>query len=139
MGCIVSILNFAMNESRIYMKILSLFFIYVFFATQTNANCTKLQISRPSKINNRTEYYTPTDEPTVYYNDEEQTIVIEGEGVVDYYDVVISSIGSRQTMCATTVNGISDTIDISTFPAGEYQLTITSSNNNMFHGQFTII
>ena len=81
----------------------------------------------------------PADEPDVYHDIINQAIIIDGLGVVNYYDVEIASASSFVTVITTQVNGYYDTIDISTLPQGEYVITIESPWGNTYEGYFDII
>ena len=78
----------------------------------------------------------PADMPDVYYYNDTQTIVIDGGGEVNYYDVEIISLTSLNTVISTQVNGYYGTIDISSLPDGEYAITIDSPTGNSFEGFF---
>ena len=78
----------------------------------------------------------PADEPDVYYNSSNQSIIINGTGYVSYYDVVIESATSWTVMISTQVSGNYDTIDISSLPAGMYCITIDSPTGNSYEGFF---
>lgn len=78
----------------------------------------------------------PADEPDVYYNSSNQSIIINGTGYVSYYDVVIESTTSWTVMISTQVSGSYDTIDISSLPAGMYCITIDSPAGNSYDGFF---
>ena len=85
-----------------------------------------------------TEYYTPADQPDVYYNDVNQTIIINGGGAVSYYDVGIAPVSSSVPVISTQVSGYYDTIDVSSLSATEYIITIYSPTGNEFEGFFEI-
>ena len=74
--------------------------------------------------------------PDIYYDDNTCEIIIDGLGVVDYYDVEIASATSFITVITTQVNGSYDTIDISSLPQGEYVITIESPWGNTYEGFF---
>lgn len=78
----------------------------------------------------------PADVPEVYYDSYTQEIIIDGGGVVNYYDVEIASANSWLTVISTQVNGSYDTIDISSLPTGEYCITIDSPWGNTYEGFF---
>ena len=78
----------------------------------------------------------PADEPDVYLDTVEQEIIIDGPGVVSYYDVEISSATNWYIYVSTQVSGSYDTIDISSLPQGEYVITIDSPTGNSFEGYF---
>lgn len=41
-------------------------------------------------------------------------------------------------LLAAAVTGCGDNIDVSSLPIGDYRIVITSSNNNVFEGDFEI-
>lgn len=88
--------------------------------------------------NDHLEHFSPFDQPDVYYDNVAQTIVIDGDGAVDYYDVEIASVTNFVTVISTQVNGYYDTIDISTLPQGVYVITIYSPEDNTYEGFFEI-
>jgi hypothetical protein len=47
----------------------------------------------------------PAALPDVYYNNVAQTIIIDGTGEVEYYDVEIISLTTLDTVISTQVNG----------------------------------
>ena len=55
-----------------------------------------------------------------YYNVKTQDIIIDGGGVVSYYDVEISSPVTNTVEMSTHVSGTYDTFDISSLPAGAH-------------------
>ena len=77
----------------------------------------------------------PAEMPDVYYNNVSQTIIIDGTGEVDYYDVEIMSLTTFDVVISTQVNGYYDTIDISSLPDGEYAITIDAPTGNSFEGR----
>jgi len=79
----------------------------------------------------------PAEQPDVYYNNVAQTIIIDGTGEVEYYDVEIISLTTLDTVISTQVNGSYDTIDISALPDGEYGITIDAPTGNTFEGFFS--
>ena len=79
----------------------------------------------------------PADQPDVYYNNVSQTIIIDGTGEVEYYDVEILSLTSFDVLISTQVNGYYDTIDISSLDEGEYTITIDAPTGNSFEGFFS--
>ncbi|MBQ6078735.1 MAG: hypothetical protein IJK93_00515 [Muribaculaceae bacterium] len=78
----------------------------------------------------------PADMPDVYYDISNLEIIIDGLGVVNYYDVEIASASSFITVISTQVNGSYDTIDVSSLPQGEYVITIESPLGNTYEGFF---
>lgn len=80
---------------------------------------------------------TPADMPQVYYDDETDEIIIDGPGYASYYNVDIVSQSTLALVLYDTVDGDYDTIDISSLPDDNYEIIVTSSNNNEFVGYFT--
>ena len=80
----------------------------------------------------------PADQPDVYYNNVSQTIIIDGTGEVNYYDVEILSLTTFDVVVSTQVNGYYDTIDVSSHPEAEYGIFIYSPTGNTFEGFFEI-
>lgn len=76
--------------------------------------------------------------PDVYYDNVNQTIIIDGGGEVTYYDVEIAPVTSSVQVITTQVSGYYDTIDVSSLPATEYVITIYSPENNTYEGFFEI-
>ena len=79
----------------------------------------------------------PAETPDVYYNNSTQTLIIDGTGEVEYYDVEIMSLTTFDTVISTRVNGYYDTIDVSSLPEGEYAITIDAPTGNSFEGFFS--
>lgn len=74
----------------------------------------------------------------MYLDTSDAVIIIDGGGEVTYYDVEIESMTTWLTVISTQVNGMYDTIDISSLTAGEYMITITSPTGHEFEGFFQI-
>ena len=87
----------------------------------------------------RIEHFVPFDQPDVYYDSGDQTITIDGDGVVNYYDVEIAPVTSSVPVITTHVSGYYDTIDVSSLPAAEYVITIYSPEDNTYEGFFEIL
>lgn len=85
------------------------------------------------------EYYPPADLPEVYYDSDEDEIIIVADGFSSYYNILIIRNSTNQTMVSTQVSGYGDTIDISALPSDNYTIYITSEFNNLFDGLFTIV
>lgn len=56
-----------------------------------------------------------------------------------YYNVEIVSDYLNLTVISTQISGYGDTIDVSSLPAGDYTIVITSEFLNEYEGQFSII
>jgi hypothetical protein len=80
----------------------------------------------------------PADEPTVYYDDVEMVITIDGSwSESGYYDVEIISMSTLDTELSTRVTSTDNTIDVSSLPEDSYKIIITSSIGNTYQGVFT--
>ena len=109
-------------------------FILTMSADDTVA-AINLQHKRPD---NHIQYFIPADQPDVYYDSTDQTIIIDGGGAVSYYDVEIAPVSSSVPVISTQVSGYYDTIDVSSLSATEYVITIYSPTGNEFEGFFEI-
>ena len=85
-----------------------------------------------------TEYYLPADAPEVFFNADDMEIIIVADGFASYYDVDIISQATFFTDISTQVGGYGDNVDVSSLTIGYYQIVITSSNNNVYEGYFTV-
>lgn len=118
------------------MKRIIILTLLTLFTTQLFADNEQIAILLDQKGGNHFNFPIPADEPDVYYNFVTQTIIIDGMGEVNYYDVEILSLTTFDVMISTQVNGYYDTIDISSLPDGEYAITIDSPTGNSFEGFF---
>ena len=117
--------------NKIYFTLILLLFPFYLYADRDEI------VLRPDGHQpNHSEYYPPADMPEVYFDDVAMEIIIVGDGFADYYDVEIVSLGSMLTVIGTQVDGYGDSIDVSSLPEGDYRLVITSSNNNVYEGDF---
>ena len=99
----------------------------------------QIDIHHNGQMPTHSEYYPPADMPeAVYYDSDEEEIIIEADGFSSYYNVVIIRDTPYQTMISTQIGGYGDSIDISSLPGGNYTIVITSEYNNVFEGNFTI-
>lgn len=96
----------------------------------------QINLQKKKIIRNHSELPMPADEPDVYYDSDDQVIIIDGTSYVTYYDVVIESVASWTVMISTQVSGSYDTIDISSLPQGMYCITIDSPTGNSYEGFF---
>lgn len=80
----------------------------------------------------------PADEPDAFYNTNTQTVIIDGDGYVNYYNVEITPVTTWIVAISTQVNGYYDTIDVSSLSDGVYCITIYSPTGNIFEGFFEI-
>ena len=76
------------------------------------------------------------DMPAAFYCYDAKTreIIIDGDGVVNYYDVEISSAVTNTVEISTQVDGTYDTFSISSLPTGAHVITIESPSGNVFEG-----
>ena len=72
-----------------------------------------------------------------YYDAKTQEIIIDGSGVVSYYDVEISLPVTNTVEMSAQVDGTYDTFDISSLPSGSHVITIESPSGNIYEGTFT--
>ena len=103
------------------------------------ASVNSIALNKKGSSGNHSQLPMPADMPDVYHDTTNQDIIIDGLGVVDYYDVEIASATSFITVITTQVNGSYDTIDISSLPQGEYVITIESPWGNIYEGFFDTI
>lgn len=89
------------------------------------------------KTGTHLEQPTPADMPEVYYDTDDQEIILVADGYADYYDVDIISLSTMMAVISTQVDGYGDSIDVSLLPDDDYKIVITSSYNNVYEGQFT--
>ena len=81
----------------------------------------------------------PADQPDVYYDDDNQEVIIDGGGFISSYNVEIASAGTLVVVMSTQVNGTYDTIDVSSLPSDHvYVITLYSPTVNTFEGTFLI-
>ena len=80
----------------------------------------------------------PAVEPDVYYDRDNQEIIIVGTGNLTYYDVEIESLTTWYVWISTQVNGTYDTIDVSSLPSDDYVITIDTSVGISYEGDFTV-
>lgn len=86
------------------------------------------------------ENYPIADMPdAVYYDSDEEEIIIIADGTSLYYNVEIVSDYLNQTVISTQVSGYGDTIDVSSLASGSYTIVITTEFLNEYEGQFSII
>ena len=97
-----------------------------------------INLHYPGSVQNHYNVPIPAEMPDVYYNNVSQTIIIDGTGEVEYYDVEIMSLTTFDVLISTQINGYYDTIDISSLPDGEYVITIDAPTGNSFEGFFEI-
>lgn len=124
------------------LRIISLLFLFValssFDIIDRDGTSDRIYLQHKHKDGNHSEYYPPADMPVVYFDSTDMEIIIVADGFADYYDVEIVSLGSMLTVIGTQIDGYGDSIDVSSLSDGDYRLVITSSNNNVYEGDFAI-
>ena len=113
-------------------------FILSLFCLISVAEQNEIVLNNTKQQHDRIEHFIPFDQPDVYYDSGDQTITIDGDGAVDYYDVEIAPVTSSVPVITTQVSGYYDTIDVSSLPAAEYVITIFSPEDNTYEGFFEI-
>lgn len=101
------------------------------------ANLRPVVISNQGTVPDHNEYYPPADMPEVYFESDDQEIILVADGFADYYDVDIISLSTMIAVISTQVDGYGDSIDVSSLPDDNYKIVIVSSCNNMYQGYFT--
>ena len=117
-------------------KTLFLFFIVSLVSFVSFGSPEKIQMSDPEPQHDHNNLPLPADMPDVYYDGDNQQIIVDGLGVVTYYDVEIASATNWTVYISTQVSGSYGTIDISSLPEGEYVITIDSPLDNTYEGYF---
>ena len=122
------------------MKRLIIFVLFIVVATSLclQAGRRPIVVHSGGAANGHYDFPAPAVQPEVYYDDVAQEIIIVGTGNATYYNVVIESVNDWDVSLSTQVNGSYDTIDISSLPADEYCITITTAWNDTFVGYFEI-
>ena len=117
-------------------RIALLFFLLSAFTIQINADHETKVIVLSGKGGHHLEYFVPADMPDVYYDEDNQTIIIDG--AVTYYDVEIAPVSTFVPVISIQVSGFYDTIDVSSLFATDYYITVSSPTGNEFEGYFEI-
>ena len=118
------------------MKRTFIFLILFLSAMQVLAESSRKVIVLDNKGGGRSGVQMYYDMPEAYYeyNIKTQEITIDGGGVVNYYDVEISSPVTNMVEISTQVDGTYDTFSISSLPTGAHVITIESPSGNVFEG-----
>ncbi len=122
------------------MKIrLSLFFLFVPLSLNLfgDNEAQQINLEHQHQHGNHGEYFDPADMPEVYYDVDNQEIILVADGFVSSYDVNIVSLSTLQLVLHSTANGYGDTIDVSSLPDDDYKIVITTPYNNVYEGYFT--
>ena len=97
-----------------------------------------IQIHKIGQAGNHFDFPVPAVEPDVYYDADNQEIIIVGTGNLSCYDVEIESLTTWYVPISTQVNGTYDTIDVSSLPSDDYVITIDTSVDITYEGYFTV-
>ena len=97
----------------------------------------RLNLQNVGHHGDHTEYFDPADKPEVYYDRDNQEIVLVADGFASSYDVDIFSMSSMQCVLYTTISGYGDTIDVSSLPDDDYKIVISTPYHNIYEGYFT--
>ena len=117
-----------------------LFFLFAMVAFISHAGVNAIILNPKGSGDDRTGFPIYFDMPLAYYHYDVKTqdIIIDGGGVVSYYDVEISSPVTNTVEMSTQVNGTYDTFDISSLPTGSHVITIESPSGNIQNTCFSI-
>ena len=118
--------------------ILSLLFFCLIFALESFRSTEKIFINDQTHQHDHFVFPVPAVEPDVYYDRDNQEIIIVGTGNLSYYDVEIESLTTYNVLISTQVDGTYDTIDVSSLPSDNYVITIDTSVGISYEGDFTI-
>ena len=119
-------------------KLFLLLFFVSIAANYSMANRRPIVIQNGGAIGDHFNFPVPAVEPDVYYDADNQEIIIVGTGNLSYYDMEIESLTTWNVLISTQVDGIYDTIDISSLPSDNYVITIGTSVGITYEGYFTI-
>ena len=107
------------------------------FSLCVSAKNAPRNIALEHKGGNHGEYYEPADKPEVYYDEDNQEIILVADGFASYYDVDIISLSTLSLVLYQRVSGYGDNIDVSSLPDDNYKIVISTSYNNVYEGYFT--
>lgn len=119
-------------------RIAALLALLAIFAVNAWSNEEVINMQHIGNHGDHLEHYEPADMPEVYYDNDEDEIIIIADGFASYYNVVIIRDTPYQTVITTQISGYGDTIDVSSLSTGNYTIVITSEYNNVFEGHFSI-
>ena len=116
--------------------LLTLLLMVSFWVLADDSYTTPINLSHTHQGGPRDGVQMYYDMPAAFYcyDAKSQWIIIDGDGVVNYYDVEISSPVTNTVEISTQVDGTYDTFSISSLPAGPHVITITSPSGNVFEG-----
>ena len=121
------------------MKRKALLVLIIFFtAMSLFADSNQEAIILTHKGGPRDGYPMYDDMPQAFHDIKYHEIIIDGGGVVSYYDVEISSPVTNTVEISTQVNGTYDTFSISSLPTGTHVITVESPSGHIYEGTFTV-
>ena len=115
------------------------FFLFAFICLSSYAKQEQIVLTHHGPYHDRDGMPLYFDIPVAYhyYDDKTQEIIIDGGGIVSYYDVEISVPVTNYVEISTQVDGTYDTFDISSLSPGLHVITIESPSGNIYEGTFT--
>ena len=119
------------------MKRVIILTLITLFSLCVSARNKPRNIALEHKGGNHTEYFDPADKPEVYYDSDNQEIILVADGFASSYDVDIFSMSSMQCVLYTTISGYGDTIDVSSLPDDDYKIVISTPYHNIYEGYFS--
>ena len=121
-----------MKHKSILFSILMLFVFFDLSAVR------QIDLHHAGQTPSHSVIYPPADQPAVYYDSDNQMLIIDGLGEVSYYEVEIIPLVSNTPVITTQVDGSYDTIDVSSLWSGGFVISIESPTGNIFEGTFYI-
>jgi len=88
--------------------VIILFSLILFAINPCYAKVNGEEVINIQNVGHHGDHYNipvPAEQPDVFYNNVAQTIIIDGTGEVEYYDVEIISLTTLDTVISTQVNG----------------------------------
>ena len=114
--------------------LLTLLLMVSFWVLADDSYTTPINLSHTHQGGPRDGYPMYDDMPQAFHNFKSHEIIIDGDGVVSYYNVEISTPGTNTVEISTQVDGTYDTFSISSLPSGTHVITLTSPSGNVFEG-----
>ena len=111
-----------------------LFFVLMAFCLFADTNNHPIHLEH--KGGPRDGYPMYEDMPQAFHNIKSHEIIIDGDGVVSYYNVEISTPGTNTVEISTQVDGTYDTFSISSLPSGVHVITVESPAGHIYEGTF---
>ena len=111
---------------------------FLIFSLESFRSPDKIHIHDSTHHHDHFDLPVPAVEPDVYYDRDNQEIIIVGTGNLSCYDVEIESLTTWYVPISIQVNGTYDTIDVSSLPSDDYVITIDTSVGITYEGYFTV-